>query len=82
MSIPRIPSKKKTKDLEGFINNAPDAALHEAAKSTRKRRGKREQISVTFTPEMMEKIEEKARTLGVSHSALVNLCVSKAMDQF
>ena len=64
---------------EDFISNAPDAKNSLPIKGVRK--GNKQQISLTIKPDLLEKIDHLSDELGLSRAALINLAVSRAIDQ-
>ncbi|MEX3099032.1 CopG family transcriptional regulator [Serratia ureilytica] len=61
-----------------FINSAPDG-------STTKRKGvvkgKRQQISLTIDPEILDRLDVKAAEDGVSRAALINIAIRQLLNR-
>lgn len=80
MAITKRPATKKTaplkdKEAEKFIDSAPDSIkAPEARKGLM--RGKREQISHTIPPALLEKVDEQAQLKGLTRAGLINLAIS------
>lgn len=79
--------KKPSKKLDLFISEAPKSEnLTGSAGSPNKvrkgvMRGNKEQISLTFPPEMISKIDEAADDLGISRSAWISMTISIALKK-
>ncbi len=43
-------------------------------------RGKREQITHTMPPELLVQLDRRAKALGISRAAYINLALSKALE--
>jgi hypothetical protein len=73
----RPPAKKATeKKIETFIASAPDSAKVEAEKKPLMR-GKREQISHTIPPDILEKLDKVAKMQGITRAGLINIAISE-----
>lgn len=44
-------------------------------------RGKREQITITLPPELIDRIDQRATRLGISRAAYLVQAVSRALDE-
>lgn len=83
MAITKRPQFKETtseESTENFIKNAPDAV----SKEVRKKgliRGKREQISHTLPPELLQRIDDEAKKKGLTRAGIINLAVSEYFDK-
>lgn len=66
-----IPKKKQ----DDFIAAAPDAKAKSATKK------KKQQISLTIAPALLEKIDELANELGQSRAAVINLAIYRAVEK-
>jgi hypothetical protein len=64
------------------MNKAPDGVIVPAPKTERKgvKRGNREQISHTITPELLQKVDEKARLEGQTRAGLINLAIARYVN--
>ena len=54
---------------------APDAQVRKGV-----RRGKKEQITLTLSPEMLEKVDALARRMGQSRAAVINLAIFRLVE--
>jgi uncharacterized protein (DUF4415 family) len=54
---------------EAFVKGAPDAARKGVKK------GKKEQITITIAPDLLEKVDEHATQRGQSRAATINLAI-------
>ena len=68
---------KKRKTEEDFIGGAPDAT----AKPKGVMKGRKRQISLTLAPELLERVDEMARSLGVSRAAYITLAIRQAVER-
>ena len=69
--------------VEAFVNKAPDGAPAPAPeKGERKgvKRGTREQISHTITPELLAKVDERAKLEGQTRAGLINLAIARYVN--
>lgn len=66
------------KAVDQFIGGAPDAGT---AKSVGVIRGKKQIITVGFTPEALVRIDEGAARAGISRAAWINLACSKLVAE-
>jgi hypothetical protein len=79
--------KKTEKKLDLLISEAQQketlADTDGIQKKIRKgvMRGNKEQISLTFPPEMISKIDEAADDLGISRSAWISMTISIALKK-
>lgn len=74
--------KKQLKtNQDNFINSAPDAAApllnNESFEGVK--RGNKRQITLTFAPEMIPRIDAAADALGISRAAWINMTISQAL---
>lgn len=63
---------------ETFINSAPDG------KNTRPRgviKGRRQQITLTIDPEILDRLDIKAVEDGVSRAALINIAIRQLLNR-
>ena len=68
-------TKPKPKTLDEFVAAAPDAQVRKGV-----RRGKKEQITLTLSPEMLEKVDALARRMGQSRAAVINLAIFRLVE--
>lgn len=61
---------------DAFISGAPDSA----PKVRGVRKGKRQQISLTIKPELLDKVDELADELGQSRAAIINMAIYRAVE--
>lgn len=73
MSI-KAPVKQVLKEAEKFISAAPDSVEKKGVI-----RGKKEIITVGFSPVLLERIEQAAADVGISRAAWINLACSKLL---
>ena len=79
-----LPKKKEKNDpkaadsaaADAFISGAPDSA----PKVRGVRKGKRQQISLTIKPELLDKVDELAEELGQSRAAIINMAIYRAVE--
>jgi hypothetical protein len=69
MSITQRPRKT----IDQFIESAPDGGS--AAVSFKARKGKKIQISLTISEDLLKEVDAKAQKLGVSRAAWINLAI-------
>ncbi|AHK22067.1 MULTISPECIES: CopG family transcriptional regulator [Yersinia] len=80
MAITKPPKKKTDIDniaADAFISGAPDA---QATKPKGVKKGKKQQITLTISPELLEKIDEKAAEIGQSRAGYINMACHNAVD--
>ena len=71
------------KAVEAFMNKAPDGVPSSAPKAMERKglkRGKREQISHTITPELLTKVDERAKLEGQTRAGLINLAIARYVN--
>jgi len=80
MAIQRKP--KAASAADAFIQGAPDASSVETASSYEKgvKKGNKRQISLTITPELLQRVDELAKRTGQSRAGLINLAIYKALE--
>ena len=66
-------TKPKPKTLDEFVAAAPDAQVRKGV-----RRGG--QITLTLSPEMLEKVDALARRMGQSRAAVINLAIFRLVE--
>ena len=62
--------------VEAFISGAPDAPK----KPRGVIKGKRQQITLTMPPALLEKVDALAAELGQSRAAVINLAIHRAVE--
>jgi hypothetical protein len=82
MSISKRPARKSA---EEFISGAPDAggispSAAEPAKPRGVVKGKKQQISLTIAPALLDKVDELAAELGQSRAAVINMAIYRAVE--
>ncbi|PLR29845.1 CopG family transcriptional regulator [Chimaeribacter californicus] len=80
MSITR-PVKKppiSEHDQEKFINSAPDGS---EVKKKGVMKGKKQQITFTIDPEVLEKLDARSAGEGVSRAALINIAIRQLLNK-
>lgn len=91
MAITKRPAAKQPvspAQVDAFINAAPDAlppqapAAPDSVAPARKRvmRGKREQISHSMPPALLERVDQAAQSRGITRAAIINLAVSEYLE--
>ncbi len=70
------PKQEKTVTVDEFISGAPDAEV----KPKGVVKGKKQQISLTIAPALLEKIDSLAGELGQSRAAVINLAIYRAVE--
>ncbi|HNH45232.1 MAG: hypothetical protein KDI39_18750 [Pseudomonadales bacterium] len=70
----RVPKKES---VDQFINNAPDG--DKQRKGVKK--GKREQISLTIPPALLDRLDAVANRLALSRAGMINLAIVRAIEQ-
>lgn len=68
-------TKPKPKTPDEFIDSAPDALGRKGVK-----RGKKEQITLTLSPDLLEKVDVLARRMGQSRAAMINLAIFRMTE--
>lgn len=86
MSISRKPkptTSVKT-DVEAFISGAPDAGAGiPGTGSTYQKgipKGNKRQISLTITPELLQRVDELAKRTGQGRAGIINLAIYRALE--
>lgn len=82
MAIQRKPNASKQDAQDAFIQGAPDAQLEPDAAEYDKgvRIGNKRQISLTITPELLQRVDEVAKRTGQARAAVINLAIYKALE--
>lgn len=71
-SVPVVTDERLAED---FITGAPDSTA-----PRRVRKGKKIQISLTISEPLLERVDERASSLGLSRAAVINLSINQALD--
>lgn len=81
MTITKRPQKpaEKTAEIEAFIGGAPDAATLPAAPQ-RVRKGRKLQITLTISEDMLTRVDAKAAQIGQSRAAVINLAIAQLLE--
>jgi len=81
MSVTKRPPAKKTPDkaIADFIASAPDSSPVNAEKK-KLMRGKREQISHTITPALLERLDKQVELSGMTRAGLINHAIGFYLD--
>lgn len=82
MAITKRPVAKTTttpKSVDNFISAAPDASLPADARKG-VMRGKREQISHTMPPVLLDRLNAKVEATGMTRAGLINQAIAKYLD--
>jgi len=69
-------SPEKDAEIDAFITGAPDAP----AAPRRVRKGKKLQISLTISEEMLARVDAKAAQIGQSRAAVINLAIAQVLE--
>ncbi len=84
MAIVKPPKKAppSTKAMDDYIAGAPDAAKAEVtpAKRERFKVGKKLQITLTITPDLLEQVDALASKLGQTRAAVINLAIYQGLE--
>lgn len=70
------PKAKSPQTAESFISGAPDS--EKKAKGVIK--GNKRQISLTITPDLLERVDDLAKELGQSRAAIINMAIYRAVE--
>lgn len=87
MAITKPPKPTPSADaLDAFINAAPDGVVAPAPATpapTRKRtmKGNKEQISLTISVELVDRLDAMAATMGQTRAALINMAIYQLLDR-
>ena len=80
MAIIQKPKNQATKDIDAFINAAPDALAENPIHARRVRKGKKVQITLTIAEPLLDRVDERALNLGQSRAAIINLAIVQALE--
>ncbi|WP_283103197.1 ribbon-helix-helix domain-containing protein [Acidithiobacillus acidisediminis] len=75
MAITRPKPKDQSTSADAFISGAPDAQRPRGV-----RKGNKQQISLTISPMLLQKVDELAAELGQSRAAIINMAVYRAVE--
>jgi hypothetical protein len=67
--------RKGSQNADAFIGKAPDAARKGVI------RGRRQQITLTITPDLLAKVDELASKMGQSRAALINRAIYELAER-
>ena len=70
------PSVSAEKAVVAFIDQAPDSG-----KTPRKKRGRKESISLTLAPDLLRQADEAAERMGQSRAAWISAAIYRALQQ-
>ncbi len=68
-------TRPKPKMPDEFVVTASDTPAQKGV-----RRGKREQITLTLVPELLEKLDVLAKRMGQSRAATINLAIFRLVE--
>ena len=74
MPINRAPAVKN-QNVDAFIGKAPDANRKGVI------RGRKEQITLTITPDLLAKVDDLANRMGQSRAALINRAIYELAER-
>lgn len=80
-----IKKRPGSRSADAFIAGAPDAGAPDTSTTPgapRKKvmKGKREQISVTVPPGLVEAMDRLANRMGVTRAAIINMAISELLE--
>lgn len=78
MTISKKPAKGQNPDE--FIQEAPDGSREGTVEGKGIRRGRRRQITVTITDQLLADLDKTAAHYGMSRSAAINQAVRRWVD--
>lgn len=71
------PAPTPSPAMEAFIAGAPDASAPVRRGVVK---GKKQQISLTIRPELLDQVDAMAERLGQSRAAIISLAVQRAVE--
>ena len=77
MAITRPKPKNTQEATDAFISGAPDAE----ARPRGVKKGNKQQISLTISPELLAKVDTLAARMGQSRAAVINLAIYQAVEK-
>jgi hypothetical protein len=76
MTINRgVSARQGSQNVDAFIGKAPDAHRKGVI------RGRKEQITLTITPDLLAKVDEMASKMGQSRAALINRAIYELAER-
>jgi hypothetical protein len=76
MTINRgVNARQGSQNVDAFIGKAPDAHRKGVI------RGRKEQITLTITPDLLAKVDEMASKMGQSRAALINRAIYELAER-
>jgi hypothetical protein len=85
MAITKLPKKNEqvvNQIVEdNFILGAPDGALEKKSKAKGVFKGHKRQISLTISPELLDRLDALSETMGQGRAALINLAILQAVER-
>lgn len=76
-SASKAPATGGDSAVDAFISGAPDA---QEKKPRGVIKGKRQQITLTIPPALLQKVDALAAELGQSRAAVINLAIHRAVE--
>lgn len=83
MAIVKPPKRTapSTKAMDDYIAGAPDAKAETASpKRERFKVGKKLQITLTITPDLLDQVDALAAKLGQTRAAVINLAIYQGLE--
>eukprot|EP01133_Synstelium_polycarpum_P003974 gene3974-4600_t len=80
MTITKPNRKTAVVTADEFIAGAPDAAIVAKPGPKYVRKGKKLQVTLTITPELLGRVDELAAKLGQSRAAVINMAVYRMVE--
>ena len=83
MSIARNPKAVAgSRNLSKFISGAPDSGARQQPRAVAKGvfRGSRRQITITLPPELLDKVDRLASSVGQTRTSFINTCLWRAVE--
>lgn len=77
MAISKAPKVEKpaAKDIDAFIQSAPDAAV----KGPGVKKGNKVQISLTIDPAQLQRVDDMAGELSMGRAGLINMAINNML---
>lgn len=73
---PRLAPAVNAEDT--FISGAPDSPRQPTGRGIRK--GKKEQVTITIAPSVLDRVDERAARMGLSRAAWINVCINQGLE--
>ena len=67
--------QRPVEQVESFIASAPDAASADRKTTA----AKAQQITLTLSPELLQKVDKTAASLSLSRAGFIKMCLSNAV---